>query len=116
MYILDCIEERGKPVFDFLLDYHLNKSDTKVHYFIFQENFERAKRSLQSRSGIIFHNFISNCCDWKDKNRESLLHIVKSLGQRDIVFVDSLAHVIYQYGLSESYMILNKIKTQTCKE
>lgn len=111
--ISDCIEERGKPVFDYILDYHLSKNDTRVHYFIFHENVERAKRSLENKSSIIFHNFISNCCDWKDDSRESLLNIVKCLGNKDVVFIDSLAHVIYQYGLSETYMILNNIKIQT---
>lgn len=115
MNILDCIEERGKPIFDFLLDYHLSKTETRVHYFLFHENFERAKRNLENKSSIIFYNFISNCCEWKNGNRKSLLHIIENLGNRDVVFIDSLAHVIYQYGLSETYRILNNIKTQTSK-
>lgn len=92
----------------------MGKSETNVHYFIFQENFKRAKRRIQHKNNLTFYDCISNCSSWKDPNKiDSFSQILKNLGSRDVVFIDSLAHVIYQYGLSQTYMTLNNIKNHT---
>lgn len=114
--ILDTIEERGKPVFDFLLNYHLGNLENSIHYFVFHENFNRAKKNLQSKNNIVLHDCISTVFQQnKDNKTNSFEQILRTLGSKDVVFVDSLAHVIYQYGLPETYKILNSVKTQTCK-
>lgn len=116
MIISDTIEERGKPVFDFLLNHHLRKIENNIHYFVFQENFSRVKKRLQSNTNLVLHNCITTIGQWNtEKNKESFMQILNGLGSRDVVFVDSLAHVIYQYGLSEAYRIFSMVKTETCK-
>lgn len=114
--ILDNIDDRGKPIFDFLLNHHLDKSETNVHYFVFQENINRVKNTLQSKNNIVVHDCITNACHWNEsENRETLSEKFNRLTSRDVAFIDSLAHVIYQYGLTEAYKIFNTVKTQSCK-
>lgn len=112
----DSIEEKGKPIFDFLLNYHFSRTETcNIHYFIFQENFSRAKNSLQNKNRIILHDCITNACHWKDGETKSFMNILNKLGSQDVVFIDSLAHVIYQYGLAETYRIFNTVALHSCK-
>lgn len=92
------------------------RTEAAVHYFIFQENVSRVRKNLQNKNGIILHDCITNACTWSsDLKTESFTQILKTLSSRDVVFVDSLAHVIYQYGLTETYRIFNTIKTHTSK-
>lgn len=112
--ISDNIKEKGKPVFDFLLNHHLNILEHRIQYFVFQDNFNRVKTIFQDKN-IVLHNCIGNANQWKNDTDKSFPQILTKLESKDVVFVDSLVHIIYQYGLSETYKILNAIKTQTCK-
>ncbi|XP_074029510.1 elongator complex protein 5 isoform X2 [Leptinotarsa decemlineata] len=107
------IEERGKSLFDFILKIHLDRLRDRIHYFVFQENFSRAKESLGQKN-IVLYDFVSNSQGWRaDPKSEDFDDVIKKLGPNDVVFIDSLAHVIYHYGLAESYKMFNYLKNQS---
>ncbi|KAG5873449.1 hypothetical protein JTB14_007216 [Gonioctena quinquepunctata] len=111
--IEDTLQERGKPVFDFILKSHLDRLRDTIHYFVFQENFIRTKGKF-GQNNVILYDFASNSQGWNQGSRsEDFEETVKKLGANDVVFVDSLAHVIYQYGLAETYRVFNYLRNHT---
>lgn len=108
--IEDTIQERGKPIFDFLLKTHLEKPQNTVHYFVFQDIIGRIKQKLK-HNNIILHDFVTNIFCWnKDPKTGNFEETTKNLGGNSVIFIDSLAHVIYKFGLAETYRILNNLK------
>lgn len=83
---------------------------------MFQENFNRVKKHLNNKDNIVLHDCITNACQWNSSDKtESFVQSLDRLGSKDVVFVDSLAHVIHQYGLPVAYKIFNNVKTRTSK-
>lgn len=108
--IEDTVHEKGKPIFDFLLKTHLERPNNRIHYFVFQEPFVRAKSRLGNEH-LVLHDFVSNNLGWNKLPEMCYFEdIVKHVGVNDIIFIDSLAHTIYEYGLAETYRILNLLK------
>lgn len=106
----DNLEQRGKPLLDFILKQHLQWNN-RIHYFIFQENINKFKRTIDGKNGIMVHDFTSNPLNWnKDKAYEDLESAIRKLLPTDVVFVDSLANVIYQNGLADTYKLFNSLR------
>ncbi|XP_056633141.1 elongator complex protein 5 [Diorhabda sublineata] len=108
--IEDTVHEKGKRIFDFLLKSHLERPNNRIHYFVFQEPFVRVKTRLQNEN-LVLHDFVSNNLGWDQLPEMCFLEdMIKDVGVDDVIFIDSLAHTIYEYGLAETYRILNLLK------
>ncbi|CAH1118465.1 unnamed protein product [Phaedon cochleariae] len=122
--IQDTLQERGKPIFDFVLKTHLERSRHKIHYFVFHENFSQVKSNIGNENDVILHDFVTdskgwNYARWGSDGWDSVNtpkvfeEVVKNVNEKDVVFVDSLAHVIYLYGLAETYRLFSYLKVET---
>ncbi|XP_057660901.1 elongator complex protein 5 [Diorhabda carinulata] len=108
--IEDTVHEKGKPIFDFLLKSHLERPNNRIHYFVFQEPFVRVKNRMENEN-LVLHDFVSNNLGWDQLPEMCFLEdMIKDVGVDDVIFIDSLAHTIYEYGLAETYRILNLLK------
>ncbi|KAJ8916531.1 hypothetical protein NQ315_000173 [Exocentrus adspersus] len=111
--IEDSLEERGQPIFDFLVGTHLDRPQSIVHLFTFHGSFARALKRFGTKTNFVIHDFTSNSCGWNGKkNEESFEDAALKLSANDVVVVDSLAHAIHQCGLSETYRVFNALKNQ----
>ncbi|XP_018576524.1 elongator complex protein 5 [Anoplophora glabripennis] len=111
--IEDSLEERGQPIFDFLIRSHLDKLQNNVQFFTFHGSFNRAQKRFENKRNIVVHDFTTNVCGWNlDKNKDSFEEVASRLSANDIVIVDSLAHAIFQYGLVGTYKIFNTLRNQ----
>lgn len=110
-YFVDTITDKGAGILESLLTNHEKNPDYKTQYFIFERNFNAVK---YKRSNSTCHDFTSDVRNWlKEDTRGDLKTVLKSLNENSIVVVDSLVHVLYRYGLQETYQIFNEIKGRT---
>ncbi|CAH1981627.1 unnamed protein product [Acanthoscelides obtectus] len=106
--IQDTLTENGKPIFDYLLQHNLERFDNKIHYYLVQGNEKHCPQNPK----ITVHNLKINSQNWDTDNRINITQIAEGLQKRDIIFVDSLAHCIFQYGLAETYRLFNMLKNE----
>ncbi|XP_028140300.2 elongator complex protein 5 [Diabrotica virgifera virgifera] len=110
--IEDSVHARGRPVLDFLLKTHTQRPKNKIHYFVFQEPFGRAKNRLE-HNNLVLYDCVSDKLGWSNEAKiNDLESLIKAVASNDVVFIDSLVHVMYEYGLAETYRILNILKNQ----
>ncbi|VEN39546.1 unnamed protein product [Callosobruchus maculatus] len=106
--IEDTVTENGKPIFDYLLQHHLQRFNNKIHYYLLQGK----EKCCPADTKIIVHNLKTNSQNWDTGPRKNINQLIVGLQKKDIIFVDSLAHCIFQYGLAETYRLFNMLKNE----
>lgn len=85
-----------------------------MHFFTFHGSFTRAQKRFENKHNVVVHDFTTNVCGWNlDNNKENIKDVASRLSANDVVIVDSLAHAIFQYGLTRTYGIFNTLKNQS---
>ncbi|KAJ8982231.1 hypothetical protein NQ317_013533 [Molorchus minor] len=111
--IEDTLQEQGKQIFHYLVKTHIDKGQYKVQYFVFHENFPRLRSTFTNTINVCLHDLTGDVCGWdENEERKDFESSISELNGGDVVIVDSLAHAIYQYGLGETYRLINNVKNQ----
>lgn len=112
-YFVDSITAKSAEVLEYLLTNHEKNLDYKTHYFIFERSFNAVK---YKHSNTTCHDFTTDVRNWlSEATCGDFKTVLESLKENSVVVVDSLVHVLYRYGLQETYQIFNEIKNRTSK-
>ncbi|XP_044260661.1 elongator complex protein 5 [Tribolium madens] len=104
--IEDSVSAKGGEVLEHQLRNHA-KSDYKTHLLVFESNFNKLR---DRHSSCTCHDFTSDLRNWFGKSND--LRSVLNLSENCVVFVDSLSHVLYHYGVSETYKLFTELKNR----
>ncbi|EFA05335.1 elongator complex protein 5 [Tribolium castaneum] len=105
--IEDSVAAKGGDFFEHQLRSHANRSDYATHLLIFESYFT----SLKNRhSSCTCHDFTSDSLNWFKKSAD--LTSLTSLNENCVIFVDSLAHVLYRFGAAETYKLFTQLKNK----
>jgi hypothetical protein len=108
--IEDSVTAKGSAILDFLSKNHEKRPDSCTHYFIFERDFNRTKAQ---HGNSVCHDFTSDSRNWLSNSTVDLQKTASDLSDTCVVIVDSLVHVLYRYGLAETYKIFMEIKNKT---
>ncbi|XP_060533876.1 elongator complex protein 5 [Cylas formicarius] len=114
----DTLKRRSTDLYEYIIRQHINADDSKVHYFVFEGRFQRIRNQYLNKPNTVLYDFVSNPLKWIEvrKPEASFESIITQLGARDVIIVDSLANVIFQYGLSQSYKYFNTLRNKEVQQ
>ncbi|XP_018323574.1 elongator complex protein 5 [Agrilus planipennis] len=104
--IEDSLKEGGTDVLNYLIHLH-TEQHTEVHHFIFSGNFEKQKHS---NPRVKTYDFTSDFQGWFSQQNPNINDIVEGISTKTVVVIDSLAHMIFQYGVSQCYKLIRYLK------
>ncbi|XP_050316298.1 elongator complex protein 5 [Anthonomus grandis grandis] len=105
--ITDSLQAKDPRILNYIINQHLQQARNKIHYFVFEGVFDKTKDKYRSTSNIVFYNFVTK--DEQEKSHEEFEKLILSLRENDVLVVDSLANVIFLYGVAIAYRLFNSI-------
>lgn len=92
------------------MESHINKTPHyKIKYFVFEDTLEKAQVSLPYPN-VKFYDFVSDPNGWLNTITSDFLHVINNMSDSGyIIVIDSLAHVILQYGTASIYKIFHEL-------
>ncbi|KAF2904560.1 hypothetical protein ILUMI_01607 [Ignelater luminosus] len=108
--IEDSVEQRGKDLLKYIVESHINKTPhCKIKYFVFEGTIEKTQTSLPYPN-VKFYDFVSDSNSWLNSVTNDFPHLINTMSDSGyIIVVDSLAHLILQYGIASTYKIFHEL-------
>ncbi|KAF7274337.1 hypothetical protein GWI33_012994 [Rhynchophorus ferrugineus] len=111
--IKDSVESKDGKLFEYMVKQHVNKKEHKLHYFVCEGVFKKAQQKYVNEPNIILYDYVTNSGGWMPENiQENFSDKLAKLGENDIVVIDALTNIIFQYGVTETYRSLNYLKNK----
>ncbi|XP_022905319.1 elongator complex protein 5 [Onthophagus taurus] len=102
--IEDTIEVRSTDFLTSIIN-HRVKHFKHVHYFVFE-----GRLGQKVRPDVKVHDFCSDIKGWLKKDGKNRLdEVISELSRVSVVIIDSLVHVINEYGFHQTYKWINEL-------
>lgn len=133
--LIDQLNERGKPVLNHIINHHIKKNKYDIHYFVYEGIYNRTTKEYHE-GDIRFYNCVSNLNGWKNRISKAIMErartdpyfcicpcpdykedlfskFSKEVDKKSVIVIDSLGHLIYDYGFKTAYEMLTKLKNDS---
>lgn len=129
----DSLEEEGRPFLNYIVNNHVNSNKYEINYFVYEGLFQRTAKKYED-TNVKLHDCVSNVCRWKNPYTKEIMDAVAAgtiavcpcecnikenllaeftsnqSNQLCVIVIDSLAHLIYNFGVREVYQMIQNLK------
>ncbi|GLV38270.1 hypothetical protein CBL_12918 [Carabus blaptoides fortunei] len=111
--IQDSLTLCGTNILLSIMRTHLALRKHRVHFILFENSPERVRNSLPSHN-LLVYDCISDNNGWlnNDTNADKFTELLATNELKGIVVIDSIAHVILEYGIGRTYRVLHELLSQ----